>query len=546
MAFDSTSAIQDWRQLIEISLTGKTVRYSRDPVTLTDGTFYDDRLIGVSSMTLSAGQLLDPRFTLPSLTMILDNADGAISTLLDEYQFSNRSVTVKVGQGSVASDYETVFIGSVVFPSGISMDEKEVSIDVDDDRMKDQKVLPTNNFFKTTYANVESKSENLAIPLVYGDWRTSAGGGEKVPCFCINTSSKTFKIANHTIKQIEAVYKNGSAITPSSTDLNNAEFVISDAYDPETDVITANIQGATHNGSSSGTLLETLPDITKDILETHLSVSSGNIDSAAFTAWGNNISEVKGRRWIGQETSSNTLIVEALIEGFADMIIDGGKYTPKFRILGTSGLDQYRDYDIIDKSSGSKEFSVMRDPQRVTANQIVANYRFDPSQSKYLERFDKEDSASIAILETTRRRRLNFNYLYTDTDAQTRATREMLAFSTELEMLTVGLSPRSLTKRPMDQFRLQFNKFADGSGESGFGTAFQVRDITVDFAKMNSVVKAWNINTLVSGRWTASSAPNWTSSNHAQRLDQGYWTDNNGFADPSGSPDASSKRSRWF
>ena len=47
MAFDSTSAIQDWRQLIEISLTGKTVRYSRDPVTLTDGTYYDDRLIGI-------------------------------------------------------------------------------------------------------------------------------------------------------------------------------------------------------------------------------------------------------------------------------------------------------------------------------------------------------------------------------------------------------------------------------------------------------------------------------------------------------------------
>jgi hypothetical protein len=310
--------------------------------------------------------------------------------------------------------------------------------------------------------------------------------------------------------------------------------------------ITANIQGATHNGSSSGTLLETLPDITNNILQTHLSVSSGNIDSAAFTAWTNNISTVKARRHISAEISSNTLITEALIEGFADLIIDGGKYTPKFRILGTSGIDQYRDFDLTDKSQGTKQFTIQNDPQRVTLNQVVSNYRYDPSQGKYTQRFDAEDSASIADLETTRRRRLNFNWLYLDTDAKARATRELLAFSTQVEVVGVGVGPRSLTKKPMDQFRLQFNKFVDGSGEEGFGTPFQVREITIDFAKMNSIIRAWNINTLVSGRWTTATAPNWTSASHSQRLDQGFWTDNNGFADPSGSPDATSKRSRYF
>ena len=104
MAFDSTAAVQDWRQLVEISLTGKTVRYSKGGVTLTDGTVYDDRLIGISSMTLTAGQLLDPRFTMPSLTMTLDNADQAITDLLDQYAWANRNVTVKVGQGTNPSD----------------------------------------------------------------------------------------------------------------------------------------------------------------------------------------------------------------------------------------------------------------------------------------------------------------------------------------------------------------------------------------------------------------------------------------------------------
>ena len=545
MAFNDTSAIQDWRQLVEISLTGKTVRYSRDPVTLTDGTFYDDRLIGISSMALTAGQLLDPRFTMPSLTMTLDNADQAITDLLDEYAWANRSVTVKVGQGTNPSDYTTVFIGSVVFPAGISFNDLGVSIDVDDDRMKDQKVLPTGNFFTAIYSNLEDKSKNLPVPIIYGDWRTSAGNGEKVPCYCINTSTKTFKIASHAIKEIQAVYKNGSAITPASTDLTNAEFTLgSDSYDPVSDTITANIQGATHNGSSSGTLLETLPDIVNDILQTHLSVASGNIDSTAFNAWENNISEVKARRHISAEISSNTLITQALIEGFADMIIDGGKYTPKFRITGLSSLDQYRNYDLINNPDGTKQFSVSMDPERVTLNQVVSSYNRDPTNNnEFSEKYVADDTASQALLETTRRRRLNFEWLYRDDDATKRAQRELMAFSTELELLTVGVGPRALTKRPLDQFRVIHNKYVE---VNDFGTPFQIRDITVDFGKMSAVIRAWNILTILTGRYTTSTAPNWTSSNNQQRLDHGFYTDANGFSDPSGSPSATSKRSRWF
>jgi hypothetical protein len=35
MAFDANSSIQEWRQLVEIALTGKTLRFARDPVTFT-------------------------------------------------------------------------------------------------------------------------------------------------------------------------------------------------------------------------------------------------------------------------------------------------------------------------------------------------------------------------------------------------------------------------------------------------------------------------------------------------------------------------------
>ena len=128
MAFDQTSSIQDWRQLVEIALTGKTLYYARDPVTFTDGTVYDGRLLSMSSMSLTAGQLLDPRVTMPSLTLSLDNSDNGISDLMETYEWSNKSVTVKIGQGTTAADYTTVFIGTILFPGGIQFDDTTAHI----------------------------------------------------------------------------------------------------------------------------------------------------------------------------------------------------------------------------------------------------------------------------------------------------------------------------------------------------------------------------------------------------------------------------------
>ena len=543
MAFDQTSSIQDWRQLVEIALTGKTLYYARDPVTFDDGTVYDGRLLSMSSMTLSAGQLLDPRVTMPSLTLNLDNSDSGISDLMESYEWSNKSVTVKIGQGTAAADYTTVFVGTILFPGGIQFDDTVARIELDDERMKDEKVLPVNKFFATTYANVELKSKNLPIPLIYGDWRTTAGGGEKVPCYCINTTNRTFKIASHAIKQIEAVYKNGVAATLTSTDLANAEFVMDDSYDQAVDTVTANIQGATHNGTSGGTLLESLPDIVEDILKTHLGVASGNIDSTAFSTWETNLGTVKARRHIATEASSNTLITAALVEGFADLIILDGKYVPRYRIAGLTGLDSYRDFDMTARRDGVKQFQVAKDPERITLNQIVASYRYDPANLKFASRFDLDDDAAIALVGTTRRRRMQYNWLYVDADAETRAERELYTFAAELEMVTVGIGPRSLTKVPTDQFRLTYSKFTDASG---FGVPMMIRDIAIDFNQMRSTIRAWNVLTLSPGRWTVSTAPTWLSSNLTQREEHGFWTDNDGYADPSGTPDETSKRSKWF
>ena len=148
------------------------------------------------------------------------------------------------------------------------------------------------------------------------------------------------------------------------------------------------------------------------------------------------------------------------------------------------------------------------------------------------------------MVGSRRRRRMEYKYIYQDADAETRAERELYAFAAELEMVTVGIGPRSLTKKPTDQFRLVYNKYTDA--DTGFGVPFQVRDIQIDFNQMRAMIRAWNILTLSAGRWTESTAPTWLSSDLVQREEHGFWTDANGYADPSASPDETSKRSKWF
>ena len=261
MALDLTGATSEWHVLIEVALTGGTVYYADQHLVLDNGTEYEGRISSMSTLRRTAGALLDPRFGKPSLEIVLHDADSVVRESTDDEEWGNKAVVIKVGNGLAAANYDTLYSGVVRFPGGVSYwDDSVLRFSVDDVRSKDAVVLPASRFDPATYANMETKSQYKPIPLVYGDWRTTAGGGETVPCYEIDSTASNgkFKISSHALKEIEAVYIDGSAITSDCTmDAANGEFTItgSTTYDPDTEVITACVQGATDDGTTSGTLL---------------------------------------------------------------------------------------------------------------------------------------------------------------------------------------------------------------------------------------------------------------------------------------------------
>ena len=530
MALDITRSTRDWHVLLEITLDSGTVRYADDSLAMSDGTAYDGRIASIPVLRLSTGALLDPRLISPSLTIALYDADSTVRDSTDSEEWGNRVVAIKIGQGTTIGDYETVFTGVVRFPGGIVWDATTLRFGVDDIRSKDKIALPANRLDPATYANMESKSQYLPIPLVYGDFQTSAGGGEKLPAYQIDSTAGTggkFKIASHALKSIQKVWNDTTDITSNcSLDAANGEFTITTGtYDTAANTVTVNVQGATDNGTTGGTLLQSLPDILDDVLQTHMSVASGNIDSTAFAAWEAELGTGDyGRRWIGAEVSSDDLIRDLLLEGFADITIEDGKYKPVYRIVNAaSGSDAYLSAHIRERGDTTKDFTVQRDPERIFANEIVGDYRYDPAGSAYAVTYAKKNAASIANLGTTKRRRMQFSWLYVTAGAETRIDREVFLFSTEPEVPTIGLNVSAMMKGTTDQFLLTHDKFTDAP--------MQIRTISLDLLQKRVTATCWNMARLAPGRWMGSTAPTWSAATNTERQESGFWTNSAGRAD---------------
>ena len=540
MALIVNKAAQDWRLLIEIYLTGKTLKIAEESLAFDSG-FYDGRLQDVGVIDQSAGRVLDPKLVSSRNTFRIDNADGLYSTYYDDYTWVNREVVIKAGQGLVIGDYEEIYRGRVLTSGGIKLTEQEMTVTVDDVRSKDQRTLPINKFLPTNYANMEVLKRWYPIPIVYGDWSSSAGS-ERVPAVQIDSTVGTggsFKIADHTVKQIESVYKNGSSVAFSAASLANATFTLDVAYDPLVDKIDVHCQGITDDGNSSGTLITSLPDIVQHILTTYLGVSSGNIDSSAFAAWESELtSSDDGRRWIGTDISSNVLITEALLEGFADMTIQANKYAPKYRLVPLGSMDTFREGDLMNRYDGSKDFVVHQDPEENYVNTIAVDYAYNPVERQFA-RYEKDDTLEITDAGTRVRRLLTLNWLYKDTGAEHRGQRELLSFATITEHLTTTVGPRALMKEPTDFFRIAYGKYT--------GNAMQVRTIRKDFAKMSAQINAWSVGSLEAGRWTVDTAPVWNSSDEQEQDEHGFWTDSDGYAGQlGGGQTPGSDNSNWF
>lgn len=537
MAFSPSGQSAEFHYLIEFVLDSTTLRYADEGISLQTGrltgAYYEGRLPQSGSLSRSLGTFLEPKETVSTFDVVLDNRDGVIQNLIQTNTFANRRVRVYLGQGSVKSNYSEVFTGFVAHPNGIRWDEDQAQFTVVDQRLKHRKSLPSGTYTIAAYPNLESKYINSKIPIIYGDWGIATGAGMTIPAACISMTAakKRFKVADHGIKGIQRVLKNAVVLTQGiggqviniSLSAGTFQITLGVGYSATTDVISCNLAGLK---SANGTLLTRPADVLRSLFTTWMGLTSTDIDVTAMNTM-NAVTDADGitvRRYINEETSTETLVQELLSESVTDMRFVGGKYSPKYRgLVLDSGRISFRDVDILlsDEATEKADFEAENDPDRYYANKITARYQYDPINVRYNGFYSRQVTLAVTNVSSVVERVIEYNWRYADDEVQSQVNRELIQYTTEPINIRFLAGPRALLKNLADQIDLTYNVFS--------AAPIQIRRMDTNLGDMTTRISGYSLLDFKMGRWTDDSAVAWSSANTQQKASQGFWALDSGY-----------------
>ncbi|OPL13102.1 MAG: hypothetical protein AVO39_11050 [delta proteobacterium MLS_D] len=514
--------VMDAHVLIQIELDGLTLYYADQHLSMSNGQFYEGRLL-ISTLQRAFSSFTAPKQRASTLTITLEDADLTIRGLLQDYTWGNRNVFVYVGVGRDIADYTIDFHGVIKFPGGIGFDRTEVRIELRDARNKDKVDLPENKYWVTNYPNLEDGAEGTPIPIVYGDWSFLVH--VPIPVTCIDTTTNQFKIADHAIQDIVQVYKNDEEVSHSNEDLDEATFTIS-SYDPQNDEVTAVVKGKV-----SGGLIENPSLVLRDIQLNYIGISTDNIDGDSYDQLAMDLADFKCRRYIADEISTDTLIEELAIENLFDLYIHDDKYTVKNRIPQVNIDRTFDDTTII---SGSLQ--VESDPEGLYANRIKCNYAYDPVADTW-QSFAQEDNEAIQddVLQVISRT-IDFNWLYEESNVRALAAHLIILYSRAIDVIKFTALGDGILTQLSDRIGLTYAHYTN--------RPLLVREISKHFRDMSCTIYGYDsIQHILPGYWVDDDAPDYSSATADERAKQGFWTDDDGLADPE---DETSKQSVWW
>jgi len=513
--------IGDYHVLVQIELTGLTLYYADRNLSMSDGNYYDGRL-RVSSLQRAFSSFLEPKQRQSTLTITLKDEDLTIRGLLEDYTWGNRTVKVYVGKGRDLADYSVDFNGIVKFPGGVSFDRHEVQIKLRDVRNRDVVDMPPNAFWTTNYPNLEPAAEGQPIPVAYGDLSDAW-----CPVWCTDTTTNEFKIADHAIKSIEAVTKNGEVTAWSNENLTNATFRIS-SYTPGTDEVAVKFKGKVDGG---GDLIENPVDILRDIQENYIGIDAANIDTDAYDDLKIDLEYFKARRYINEPISSDTLIAEMGIECLFDLFVDDDQYTVRSR---QPSIVIDREFD--DSSIAQKSLRVEADPENLYANRIKCEFGYVPLTEKYSGYIQEDQEAEQKRVGQVLPRTITFKWLYLTVNVRTIAQHLILLYSKEIAVIKVTLYGDGILTKLADRLGLTTAHYQN--------RPLVVRELSKHFETMSCTVWGYDeIKHVLPGYWTADDAPTYDDATDEERASMGFFTNDDGEAKPG---DEESKVSHWW
>lgn len=309
---------------------GVTAGFSTRAIYLDDN-YYEERLKSAPQISFSKDPLFWGILRFSENTIDLLNGDGYFDDFV-QLDIYGQPARVKFGGPDLAyADFRTLFTGYV---EKFSVNAERFSVSVADDRKKLSRKLPVNYWDATTYADIKSSNVGKPIPLAWGDIRNA-------PVVCTNEDESgtpatySFKICdttNHPIDAITKVYVNGVEVTPDSTTLATATFVLLTAdYDPG-DKVTVDFTGYTKTGlnilNNAGCERDELVHIRGETTGTANNMLNERVSTEQYSGG----YSLRMTKTVGAGTDGNTTFVDGL--GTTDMhgLTAGKTYRLKSRV----------------------------------------------------------------------------------------------------------------------------------------------------------------------------------------------------------------------
>jgi hypothetical protein len=404
--------------------------------------------------------------------------------------------------------------------------------------------LPINNFWTSTWANLDPSAEGKPIPYYWGSY--SAAQAPIVTC--VNTayaaSTYQFKICDcafHAIKSITQVYVDLGAGAGWETqvhaneDLTNGTFTIVNASFV---VGTSRVKVAFEGYHSGSVLIEGAPEIVEDILLNQCGYAAADLNAASFTA-SKAISACALNVAIEDETSALTIIETACQSDLAFFDEDG------------SGLLRYRTWE--PTATGTipvlaKE-DILEDPEiNEDGSQIFWKVKVGYSWLGAIDGFlYTEESDSESKYKYGRDDYLSLNtYLRTKADADALAFRLNWITRNPSPVIDLKLKAGQINKTLGDMVKVTLARAPYQTAGGYSERVFEIISKEVSCFPLFVELRGRDLMDFGSnvGFWMGDTAPTWLLGTAQEREDSGFWTDDDGYCEPT---DASSlNKSLWW
>jgi hypothetical protein len=546
---------------IYTELTGSDTPYQHDMVgaykmyftnendVIFNDRYYEPLLIGIPAIT----QRKTDSFWGVSITsqgsLSMGNADqgagiGFFDNIYERYAWNNAPVTILWGGEDLPySEYKKMFKG-ILFDKNLSTNIFDISFV--DKKEKWQSVVPLNSYDQTAYPNLADDDVGKAIPWGWGTIK-------KQPVVCVTqalgtaTNTHIFKIVDtslNSITAIDQVYVGNIAVTHTSGSIAAATFKLATSTYTPGDEVTVDYQGY-----KSGTVVENPVIVTRQIGE-----QIG--ETYTSTTW--------------NQTAINAAITEA--EDFP-VGVAITEFRPAINVvtdiiqscLGTFYVDNDGLYalsiwspDLVEDLDEVTEIDILEGTFKATSknDDIKKTVKIGWNKQWYNNSYSykqKSTAATERLYDNTRSRTIP-TLLSTSAGATILMDRVSLITKNATINISFTTKLQLSLKNIADRMSISFKRIETGSNISWLnGKVIEIKEIVKDFLGNTLAIVADDLKGIGAevGNWTADtitfpaelgggSGTPWDSSWSAEKKvyaknHWGYWTNDDGFADPTDS-----------